>query len=255
MDETLFIFEWISWIDSLLFSANADLLALAMWALVLSAISILIFKLISPQKKLSSNSKKITAIRADLLNDKVKEELIWQEIALMLKLSLLRVLFSIFPTLLAALPIIFMFFSLEKYYGLGAVNPGTEIAVYFRSSSTSLRLNINGEEVRIKNGGLVKWPLKGNVRVLLESRELIATFDSFDANPVLGLRRWWHVFMPMPGRNSYLSDNPQVSQVTFDLPMRELIDFGPSWIRVWFVWFFMWLFIFSLTFKKIFKVV
>jgi hypothetical protein len=70
---------------------------------------------------------------------------------------------------------------------------------------------------------------------------------------VLHKTQWWNVLVANP--LGYLPPDSPLDRVEIDLPRRELLPFGPWWLRTWEFVFFTTLVAVSLVIKMLFRLV
>lgn len=217
------------------------ILRLVLWAAVGALISIELYRLLSPQRR-------ITAAAADLrqaqfaLNGFDGE---FQD-AVPLMGRMLRAagqrLALVFPAAIAAsLPMLALLVWLDSTYGSKFPEPGQTVAV--RTEAPNLDARWQGV-----GGGTA-----GEVVVVDETRTPVVRAPVPAPVPVIHKRQWWNTLIGNPA--GYLPKDAPVERIDIELPRREILSLGPSWMRGWEAPFFLLFLVFALLTKWARKVV
>lgn len=145
-------------VDSLL-SFLPDFVRLCLWGALAGLVTMLIYKKLSRQDKITQMADEVKAIKARLdvmdVSDKEYKSLIMQS----LKLGMKRLKVSIGPALISAIPVIFLAIYIEGHYAYSDPQPGDKAAIVMG--------NPEGVEVgkaqRLSNGFVFNWPQEGQV--------------------------------------------------------------------------------------------
>ena len=70
--------------------------------------------------------------------------------------------------------------------------------------------------------------------------------------PVIEKWRWWNALIGNPA--GYLADGLPIDRIEIGLPRRQILSFGPAWMRGWEITFFGSLMLFALSFKMLRRV-
>ena len=96
------------------------------------------------------------------------------------------------------------------------------------------------------------WPESGQIEIKEVTGDLIISVPSSTQIPLVHKREWWNMLIGNPA--GYVPESAPVNSVTFTLPHRELIDFGPRWLRSWLVFYFAVLMASAIAIKVKFKI-
>ena len=127
---------------------------LMMWGALAGWLSILLYKMISPQARLSALCSETKGIKQTLkvmdTNDEAYKTLIFKA----LSMNFRRFGMSLIPALISALPVLLLVTFLDAQYGLTKPEPGQPVAILAESGS-----DINpGQGQKFSKGWVISWP-------------------------------------------------------------------------------------------------
>ena len=231
----------LAWLDQAMSGLASPTMRLVIWGLLSAALSMGLYWLFSPQGKLSDIKTRALAARRDLNAFDGEFQDAWPLMRSMLGLSFRQLAMTTLPAVLASLPVLVVIVWLSTAYGYGLPADNEVIGVQTTpdvSASAEIRTPENaspGNPPRL----VVTEPDGG----LLSDISLAAPV------PTIHKKQWWNVLFGNP--LGYLPDESEVDAITFDLPEKEYLSFGPGWLRPWYVLFFTILVLGSLMIKMV----
>jgi hypothetical protein len=201
-------------IDRSLLGALPPLARLILWAIAGAAVSLALYRLLSPQRRIAQ--AKAAALNARRRLNAHDGDL---ESALpLMRQSMkaaLRHVGLVFPAAIAAsLPVLALLVWLDAAYGYQLPQDRQAPAVSVEPATYSGQWRPNGSiEVRDQAGAEV-------ARLTL-------------AEPITHIekRQWWNVLIGNPA--GYLPERGPIERVTIALPERQYLPVGPGWLRSW----------------------
>jgi hypothetical protein len=201
-------------VDRSLLGALPPLARLILWAIAGAAVSLALYRLLSPQRRIAQ--AKAAALNARRRLNAHDGDL---ESALpLMRQSMkaaLRHVGLVFPAAIAAsLPVLALLVWLDAAYGYQLPQDRQAPAVSVEPATYSGQWRPNGSiEVRDQAGAEV-------ARLTL-------------AEPITHIekRQWWNVLIGNPA--GYLPERGPIERVTIALPERQYLPVGPGWLRSW----------------------
>ncbi|MEQ9150852.1 MAG: hypothetical protein RIF42_00980 [Parvibaculaceae bacterium] len=212
---------------------------LALWAAVAAGLSMWLYKLLSPQKKLAEAEAEALAARRELNAFDGEMDEAWPMISRMFRAAGSRLWLALPPALLASLPIVALIVWLSNDYGYRF--PAENVHVPAEAAPARYHAAVTGagdQDRRV----LVREP----------EGEIVSDVPLAAPVPVIEKRRWWNWLIANP--TGYLPADAPVERVEVRLPALEVVPFGPSWMRGWEALFFALFLAFSLVIKKVGKI-
>ena len=212
---------------------------LLLWALAAAGLSMWLYKLLSPQKRLAASEAEALAARRELNAFDGEMDEAWPMIARMFRAAGSRLWLALPPALAASLPIIALIVWLSNDYGYRFPPENAHAPAQAAPEGFHAAIIGNGAADR---------------RVVVREPEGVVVSDvpMKAPVPVIEKYRWWNWFIANPA--GYLPDGVPVERVEVRLPAFEVVPFGPSWMRGWEALFFALFLAFSLIIKKVGKI-
>jgi len=231
-----------TWLDHAVASVLPPAGRLVLWGLAAAALSMALYSLLSPQQRL--RHVRDAAVEARRALDRFEGSLSEARplMAAMFATSLRQVVLVLAPAVLASLPVIFILVWLHGTFayvvpeGARDLDLRTQPAGYDATLGTAPR----AQEVPT----LVVRDGRGQI---IEQRPLSTPV------PVLHKKQWWNTLIANP--LGYLAADSPLERVEIDLPRREVLSFGPWWLRTWEFVFFTCLVAVSIAIKLLFRLV
>lgn len=239
----------LSWLDQALAAVVPAAARLALWGLVAAAFSMALYAALSPQHRLRRVREEAVAARQALDRHDGSFAEARPLIAKMFATSMKQLALVLAPAVLASLPVLFMLVWLHGAFGytlpqqtqhvnLRTQPEGYEAALHQSDSGTYSGIAAKEAPSLVVRDG------RGRI---VEERPLNAPVTS------LHKRQWWNVLIANP--LGYIADASPLEAVEIDLPRREVLSFGPWWLRTWEFVFFTTLVAASLAIKLLFRLV
>lgn len=239
----------LSWLDQALAAVVPAAGRLVLWGLVAAVLSMALYAALSPQKRLRRIRDEAVEARRAL--DRYEGDFSEARplIAAMFATSMKQLGVVLAPAVLASLPLIFMLAWLHGAFGY--VLPERPDAVGLRTLPEGYAASVRPNEAKPSSGiEVAEFPslvVRDGQGRIVEERALNA--------PVTALHKeqWWNLLIANP--LGYLADDSPLEWVEIDLPRREVLPFGPWWLRTWEFVFFTTLVAASLAIKLLFRLV
>ncbi len=219
------------WLDQV-----PPLAKLVLWAALGAILSMEIYRLLSPQRRIGQIKAALERTRDHVSRFDGEFAEAWPHIRRMLALALRRVFIVLPATLLASLPVLVFIIWLDGNYG-GTFPPA-------------------GEPVSVAVPGAFegRWIDQGDgapprAEVVDPAGEPVLDVLLTTPIAVVHKRRWWNMLVGNPA--GYLPDEAPVERIDIALPRQEFLPVGPSWLRGWEATFFAALVLFALVFKSV----
>jgi hypothetical protein len=159
---------------------------------------------------------------------------------------------SIGPALLATVPVLFIVAWVAVTFVFTPPAPSDAVAVSAEPDPNGLRWSENAKATTNGDGWTIYWPDDGESLSLIRNGDPLLRLSSEDLNSLIHKRRWWNWLLANPA--GYLPDDLSTDMVRVDLPQRQYLGFGPSWMRGWAFLFFGTFLATSLAFKLVLKI-
>lgn len=222
-----------------LFEPLPPAVRLLLWALAAAALSMWLYKLLSPQKKLAAAEAEALAARRELNDFDGELDDAWPMIARMFRAAGSRLWLALPPALVASLPIVALIVWLSNDYGYRF--PPEDTHAPAEAAPAGFHAAVVGNEATQRR--VVVREAEGNI---------VSDVPMKAPVPVIEKHRWWNWLIANPA--GYLPASVPVERVEISLPAFEVLPFGPSWARGWEVLFFALFLAFSLIIKKAGKI-
>lgn len=241
-------------LDETLAMAFPPFIRIAVWALLGSAISMLLYWWLSPQHKISDIKRRATAARMELASYDGEFDGLLRVAMNTIGLSFRQIGIVLGPTLLASLPLLCLLVWISNVYGLRLPAPGDSVSIQTLPLTAPVSWRGGSASPADAQGHwAVPWP-SAEAPVRLEDSEggLLVSLPVAMAIPVIHKRQWWNALIANPA--GYLPDDALLDRVDLQFPALEVIAFGPSWLRSWEASFLTLLVIFSVSIKLVFRI-
>ena len=154
------------------------------------------------------------------------------------------------PALWASLPLIFVLVWLDNSYSYQAPPVGSSIQA-LTEPFVPLQESDSVHRTEGQTYSLT-WPESGQIELQSLSGDLIISIPSSTHVPLIHKRKWWNMLIGNPA--GYIDESAPFDSVEFTHTPRELIGFGPHWIRSWLFIYFAVLMASSIAIKVKFKI-
>lgn len=237
----------LSWLDGGLGLIAPPTLRLVLWGIVGGVISMALYWVISPQRKIAG--AKAAALVARRRLDAYDGEFAgaWPLIRDMLRLALRQLRLVLWPALIASAPAICLFAWLSTNYGYSFPTTLADVAVH------AFPQQLQAELVR-RMSPSVPAPSDAPMRIVVADQDghLVSAVPWTAPIATIHKRQWWNLLFGNPA--GYLPDDAGVERIELDLPPNEYLPFGPPWLRPWYMVFFVALLAGSLAVKLVARI-
>jgi len=252
----------LGWINAPLVAILPEPLALAFWALVSAVATMWVYRRFSNQEKLAALKPQVKAVQKKLSNYDGEFSGLKPLIMENFRLSGRHILLALGPALLAGVPVLFVLVWISNAYGLRMPEAGAAVEVRaitdanaaaeaWRWRGTDADRLEPDEQPGVR--WRIHWPEGGSPAALATADgELIVELPPAHATPVLHKRQWWNALIGNPA--GYLdADNP-AGAIYLGLPKKQMLPFGPDWMRGWEFLYFVLLVAGSLGLKFLWRI-
>lgn len=201
-------------VDRSLLGALPPLLRLILWAVAGAAISLALYRWLSPQRRIAEAKAAALDARRRLNAHDGDLESALPLMRQSMKAAL-RHVSLVFPAAIAAsLPVLALLVWLDAAYGYqlprGAEAPTVSVQPATYSG---------------------QWQPDGSIDVRDEGGAEVAHLTLAEPVTRIEKRQWWNVLVGNPA--GYLPEQGPVERVTIALPERQYLPIGPDWLRSW----------------------
>ena len=233
----------LAWLDARLATLLPGVWRLALWGIVGGVITMGLYGLLSPQKRLGEAKRRLAASKAALDQFDGEFQDAFPLMRTMLGQALRQIGLVIGPALVAMAPMLCLIAWLSTAYGYSFPESLAEVDVRTLPASFSAAL-------------AAAPPTADNPRPRLRIADAsgqLAHEQVLEA-PVTTLhpRQWWSALIGNPA--GYLPAALGVERVDIDLPRQRYLSFGPVWLHGWETVFFITLSIAALAIKIGFRI-
>jgi hypothetical protein len=209
---------------------------LVIWGLIGAVISMGAYWLLSPQRRIAEAKARALEARREL--DAYDGELsgAWPLMRRMLRAALRQLGLVTAPAVLASLPVIAMLAWLSTAYGYALPEGGAPVEVHTVPNGYQARLTPSDQPAAEHQ--IVVTDQEGRIVERIPMAVPVSTIHK---------RQWWNALIGNPA--GYLPEEAVLERVELDLPERQYLSVGPSWLRAWYVVFFISLLVGSLAIK------
>lgn len=230
-----------AWVDQVMSGFASPTLRLVFWGLVSAALSMGLYWLLSPQDKLTDIKIRALAARRDLNAFDGEFSDAWPLMRSMLGLSFRQLAMTTLPAILASLPALAVIVWLSTAYGYSLPTSedtfGVQTTPNMEASAT----------IQPATDALPEHPSR--LVVTDAGGEVLSDIPLAAAVPTIHKKQWWNALFGNP--LGYLPKESEIEAITFSLPEKQYLNFGPDWLRPWYVLFFTVLVLGSLAIKMI----
>lgn len=227
------LFEWV---DQGLAAFLPPAVRLLLWALLGALLAMELYRLLSPQTRLTAIKQEFREAQKRLNAYDGPFDEAWPLILQPLRLAVRRIGLVLPATLAASLPLLLIILWLDASYAHRFPEALQEVEVTVEDTDYSARLREGGS---------------GQPRLELRNAEedVVMTLAVQAPIPELHKRQDWNLLIGNPA--GYLPEESPVEAVMLALPHREMLPFGPAWLRGWEPLFFAALILFAVLLKYV----
>lgn len=219
----------LGWVDLQMSLLLGPALRLALWSSVAGVLTMLLYGVLSPQRRIAAAKLELAVAKQQL--DRFDGEM-HDALPLMRRMlaSAFRQLGLVAtPAIAAVLPMIVLAAWIAQTYGYVLPAPQQNVAV--RAAPASMQAQWQPSAAR--TDGRVDPP---RLTLRDDAGRTVGEVEMQAPVPVVAKRTWRTAMIVSP--LGFLPDEQPVERVEIDLPRREFIAWGPSWMRGWEFLFF-----------------
>ncbi len=194
-------------------------LRLIFWGASGALLSMALYRLLSRQQALAETKQRLAAAQRELVAYDGEFDGLLPRIAAVLRASGRQLWLTLWPTIAASLPLLFLLAWLSNAYGYRLPAVGEPLAV----SVTPATLPLPWQ-------GPLAWPAQ-SVTYRDSAGEPLFELPLSAPVPLLHKRQWWNGLQANP--LGYLPAAGAIEQIEFQLPEQVILPFGPTWLRGW----------------------
>lgn len=225
----------LSWIDRHVLDALPLPARLVLWAAVAAVLSMELYRIASPQRRVSRLIAALGRARARLAAFDGPFEDAWPKIRRTLSLAWQRVVLVVPASVLASLPLLVIVVWLNMQYGRAFPPQGEPVSITAPGAFHALWIDEGDDTPR--------------ARIVDPDGVPVAELTVAAPIPVIHKRRWWNTLIGNPA--GYLPADAPVERIDLALPRQQVLAIGPDPMRGWELPFFFALVSVALTHKII----
>ena len=233
-----------AWVDQVMSGVAPPTLRLIVWGLVAAVLSMGLYWMFSPQHRLTDVKIRAAKAREDLNAFDGEFGEAWPLMQSMLSLSFRQLTMTTMPALLASIPVLMLIVWLSTAYGYAMPDGQSRIEVETTPNTAVLaKYQSPDGPVAANHPRLIVTNVDGDV---------VGDIALAAPVPTIHKKQWWNRLIGNP--LGYLPADSDIDAIEIDLPERDYLGFGPSWLRPWYVLFFTILVVGSLAIKMAFRI-
>jgi hypothetical protein len=217
-----------AWLDRLLSGVAPPTLRLAFWGLLGAAISMGVYWLVSPQRRIAAAKADAAAARRRLDAYDGDFEGAWPLIRHVLGSAFGQLGLVTWPAVAGSLPVLALLVWLSTAYGHAFPANDAEIAISTVPQTLQARLEPGAD------------PASGQpaprIVVVDDGGQVVEQVPLPAPVPIIHKRQWWNALIGNP--IGYLPDHGPLERIELAIPQQEYLPIGPEWLRAWYVVFF-----------------
>lgn len=231
------------------------LLRLSIWAIVAGAASMLLYGLMSPQKRIAAVKVELKAAQAEMsaADESFSELMELTRKSLGLSLRHLGLVFG--PALISAIPMICIMAWASNQYGYSFPAAGDAVSVTTIPEDAVKELKWRGAAAPAlqDNAWTVAWPgEQASIEAVTQGGNELLALPLPAPVPTVHKKVWWNSLLGNPA--GYLADDSEVEVVFLELPAQNHLPFGPGWLGHWLTVFLVVSVTGALVTKSVFKI-
>jgi hypothetical protein len=205
---------FFDFVDRSLLGALPPLLRLILWAIAGAAVSLALYRLLSPQRRIAQAKAAALDARRRLNAHDGDLDTALPLMRQSMKAAL-RHVGLVFPgALIASLPVLALLVWLDVTYGYQLPQDRQAPAVSVAPETYS-----------------GQWRPNNSIEVRDQSGAEVARLTLAEPVPHIEKRQWWNILIGNPA--GYLPEQGPIDSITVALPERQYLPVGPDWLRSW----------------------
>jgi hypothetical protein len=219
-----------AWIDGALGGLAPAPLRLTLWALIAAVVSMGLYVLLSPQRRIARAKADASAARAalDAFDGDFADA--WPLIGNVLATAFRQLGLVTWPALLSSLPVLALLAWVSTAYGYAFPANGAAVAIQTVPQELEARL-----ETVPSTSGAASKP-RHQIVITDQTGQVVDRVAWQAPVPTIHKREWWNALLGNPG--GYLPDDGPLERIDLNIPAEAYLPFGPAWAKPWYVLFF-----------------
>lgn len=248
----------LSLIDDVLSNALAlaPVWRIALFAALGSAVSMSLFKTLSNQAELAALKQEIKAVQKELARSDMEARSLKKIIQRNLKLTGRQLWLSLWPALVASIPVLFLLAFSSNQFSVTTPEPDFRVYVTPQDMQSSPLefdwLGVNAQWDARKKAWTFYQPNPGQTASLMLGSQKQLSLPTSVPTSVIHHKRWWNYLFANPA--GYLDANVDIGMFVFNTPTQIIMNWGPGWMRGWLFAFMLFLVLFSVAIKVVWKI-
>jgi len=248
-------------INQPLVSILPEPVVLAFWALFSSWLTMWVYRRFSNQDEMAALKPKIKAVQKKLSNYDGDFGGLVPLIRENFSLAGRQLMLALGPALLAGVPVLFVLVWISNAYGVAVPSAGSTVEVRVSAVANAEPASwrwagAQAESIPVDEADhawRLAWPAAEETATLIAAGgEEILELPPAKPASVVHQRQWWNALIGNPA--GYLDPASPAEAVYLDLPKKQMLPFGPAWMRGWEFLYFVLLIIGSLGLKLLWRI-
>jgi len=239
------------WIDSALQIVLPALVRLVLYATLCAWAMMYVYLRFSDQATLADTRAEVIRTRRALTEHEGSFADLNALVRRNLHSSLRQLGLTLWPALIASLPMLIVLPWLSNRFDLETPAAGTLVQVCAHPSAAQAMLHWQNATARYSGEPgcwQLPWPTADAPIVLRDANgTALCAISASTKSDIVHKFTLYNWLIANPG--GYLLDSAQFDRISMTLPTREIVHVGPVWLRGWEPWFFATLFLASIAFK------
>jgi len=238
-----------------------DPVVLAVWALISSWLTMWVYRRFSNQEEMAALKPQVKAVQKKLSSYDGEFSGLMPLIRENFRLSGRHIMLALGPALLAGIPVLFVLVWVSNAFGVSMPSPDGQVEIRAIAAEQADPSNWQWHGTRAEpltsdeagQAWRVAWPAPQRTATLITERgEDVVEIPPTHPAPVVHKRRWWNALIGNPA--GYLEPANPAEAVYLGLPKKQMLPFGPAWMRGWEFLYFVLLVIGSLGLKVVWRI-
>jgi hypothetical protein len=228
-----------TWLDGVLGELAPAPLRLALWALIAAAVSMGLYFLLSPQRRIARAKADAVAARTalDAFDGSFAEA--WPLVRNVLGSALRQLALVTWPAVLSSLPVLALLAWVSTAYGHAFPPAGADVPIHTVPQDLEARLET------VPAAGTA--PPHRQIVVIDHTGRIVERVPWPAPVRTIHKQKWWNLLLGNPA--GYLPEAGPLERIDLDIPPKEYLPVGPDWLKAWYTLFFGVLLVASLAIK------
>ncbi|MGH6899606.1 MAG: hypothetical protein ACREJ5_24150 [Geminicoccaceae bacterium] len=219
-----------AWFDDVLRGFAPAPLRLALWGLIAAVVSMGAYLVLSPQRRITrAKADALAARRAlDAYDGDFADA--WPLIRDVLRSAFRQLALVTWPAILSSLPVLALLAWMSTTYGHEFPTQSDAVEIQTVPQDLEARLET------VPSVADPAAPSHHQIVVIDRSGHVVDRVPWQAPVPTIHKREWWNILLGNPA--GYLPDHGALERIYLDIPAKEYLPLGPTWLKAWYVPFF-----------------